>query len=210
MRRCDAELAELAQQAAPYEAEYDRRLWNRYYLVPNHSGHVHRGTDCSTCYPTTRYLWIVDLAGCGEAEMVTDHGERACTVCFPDAPTHPAFEGPGRRDAEERARRELERVERAAIRAAKTLEPGLRFASISGDRVETVAAAKQALREVAQCRTVAGTVAYHGGYFARRLAAADDVETAAKRALAAKGVTGDEIDTTMQRAERKARKEWDL
>lgn len=77
----------LMTQAAPYEEEYDRRgRWSRYFRVLNGNGHVHRGRNCSTCYPTTRYGWLTTLSDCDEATMVAEYGHVACTVCFPDAP----------------------------------------------------------------------------------------------------------------------------
>lgn len=208
--RYEAELAELDAQAAAYRAEYDRRQWNRYFLVLNAGGHVHRGMDCTTCFPTTQYMWIVDLADCDEAQMIVEYGERACTVCFPDAPTHPAFDGPGRRDTEAKRQRELDRIERAAVRAAKTLEPELVFTDLNGWKAKTVAAAKVALREVAENRVVAGTASDYNSYYQQRSATADAVEVAARHALAAKGVEDAEMDAIMERAAKKARKEWGL
>lgn len=82
-------MAKLTDQERPYTAEYYRRgTWHRYFLVLNSNGHIHRETSCSTCFPTTRYGWIVKLSGCDEEEMVEEYGETACTVCFPDAPSY--------------------------------------------------------------------------------------------------------------------------
>lgn len=102
IERAEAKLAEaLATKAAvkavwpalldaerPYSNEFENRGgWYRYYLVMNTNGHVHRETNCSTCFPTTRYGWLVNLSGCNEETMVDEYGETACTVCFPDAPS---------------------------------------------------------------------------------------------------------------------------
>ena len=86
-----AGLAWIAQAEAPLQAEFDSRPWRRYFLVLNDNGHVHRGMHCSTCFSTTRYAWIVALSGCDESAMVAEYGTKACTVCFPDAPTLPAW-----------------------------------------------------------------------------------------------------------------------
>ena len=96
-------IAEIDAKKAPYQAEYMRRYWNRYYLVTSSSpGHVHRGMDCSTCYPTTEFLWLVDLAGKSSRDMVAQWGDVACTVCFPDAPTLPEWKtGTKKRQARE-------------------------------------------------------------------------------------------------------------
>jgi len=89
--RQKAELAELAAQAAPYEAEFNRRPWSRFFLVLNNGGHIHRERSCSTCRWDTSYAWMPELSGVTEAEMVERHGMTACTVCFPSAPAHPAY-----------------------------------------------------------------------------------------------------------------------
>lgn len=93
--RWDAATSELAAifiQEQPYTAEFERRGgWRRYFLVTNPGGHVHRGMQCSTCYATTAYRWLIDLADCDETAMVEQYGETACTVCFPDAPTMPGW-----------------------------------------------------------------------------------------------------------------------
>lgn len=69
----------------------DNGGWSRFFLVTNNNGHVHRERRCSTCFPTTRYAWLVELAGADEAEMVATYGSDACTVCFPSAPTLPGW-----------------------------------------------------------------------------------------------------------------------
>lgn len=120
-----AELKALVEQAAPYADEYSRRPWKRYFLVTNQNGHVHRGMHCSTCFPTTTYGWLVELADCDERAMVAEYGEQACTVCFPDAPTFKGF-GDGtsavaRRTAAEKAERAAEKAERARVKAEKAI-----------------------------------------------------------------------------------------
>ena len=96
-------IAEIDAKMAPYQAEYIRRRWNRYYLVTSSSpGHVHRGMDCKTCYPTTEFSWLVDLAGKSSRDMVAQWGDVACTICFPDAPTLPEWKtGTKKREARE-------------------------------------------------------------------------------------------------------------
>jgi len=99
----DAKIAEIQSKAEPYRAEYRRRWWPRYYLVTSSSGgHVHRGQDCSTCHPTTEFVWLVDLAGKSSREMVAQWGDTACTICFPEAPTMPEWQtGTKKREARE-------------------------------------------------------------------------------------------------------------
>lgn len=90
----DAVIAELTAQAqavldeaVPYEAEYERRgRWTRAFLVQNSNGHVHSSRSCSTCYPTTRYHWILEFSGSTEQDVVAAARASACTECYPSAP----------------------------------------------------------------------------------------------------------------------------
>lgn len=207
--RYEALVAELTEQAAPYEAEYRTRRWNRYFLVTNHGGHVHRNMDCSTCRPTTRYAWLVELAGCDEAAMIDEFGEAACTVCFPDAPTHPAFGTPGRRGAGAVAERERVAAERAATKAAKNLTSDQVFTDLDDWKVRTVAATKTALRSCAEAVTVAAAQP-DNAYWANRARVAARVADTAREVLRARGVDDAELDTIWARAVTKARKEWQL
>lgn len=73
---------------AKLENEFDRRGgWSRAYLVTD--GHVHSSMHCSSCnrgeFPT-RFSWMIDYSGKSMAEIVEAAGERACTICYPDAP----------------------------------------------------------------------------------------------------------------------------
>jgi hypothetical protein len=73
---------------AKLEEEFGRRGgWPRAYLVTD--GHVHSSMHCSSCnrggFPT-RFSWMIDYSGKSHAEIVEAAGERACTICYPDAP----------------------------------------------------------------------------------------------------------------------------
>jgi hypothetical protein len=93
--RLKAKGIEILKETDPLDEEFKSRGgWNRYYLVTNNNGHVHREMHCSTCRPSTQYVWLIDLADCDEKAMVAEHGERACTVCFPDAPTMEGYNTP--------------------------------------------------------------------------------------------------------------------
>jgi hypothetical protein len=115
------QLRQVIAAAAPYQVEYSRRPWNRYFLVDNTNGHVHRGMDCTTCFMSTRYSWLVDLADCDEDAMIEEWGEMACTVCFPSAPTNPNYNRPSRRDREAQAAREAEKAAKDAVKAEKAI-----------------------------------------------------------------------------------------
>jgi hypothetical protein len=107
-------------EAEPYEDEFaNRGGWLRYFLVKNSNGHVHRGTNCTTCFRDTQYGWLVNLADCDEDAMIEEWGELACTVCFPSAPTNPLYNRPSRRDREAQEARAAEKAARDAAKAAK-------------------------------------------------------------------------------------------
>jgi hypothetical protein len=65
---------------------YKQDPWTRAFLVINSNGHVHSSMDCSTCFDTTRYTWLVQYSNDDEATIVSDAGQDACTICYPSAP----------------------------------------------------------------------------------------------------------------------------
>jgi hypothetical protein len=139
--KLEADVADVRAQAEPLEAEFSRRGgWLRYFLVPGDSGHVHRGTYCQTCFPTTQFAWLPELSDCDEDAMIVEFGEKACTVCFPGAPTNPAYHGPGRRDAAAKAEREAEKAAREAAKATKAARIAERNAKATAKAAETAAA----------------------------------------------------------------------
>jgi hypothetical protein len=212
------QLDELWTSIAPFNREFDRRGgWNRYFLVLNSNGHVHRERNCTTCYPDTRYAWLPELSDCVEGDMIVEFGEKACTVCFPNAPTNPAFHAPGRRDAEAIAARQAEKAAKAAAKAAKAIGP-FRVPSCLW-QIETVAAAKQELREVvASLLTADYDLNRRLGWSTRpeaeeRALRDENVRKDTESlnillaALLEKGIELAEINTIIERAEKKARRE---
>lgn len=81
-----AAIAHLSEQAAPLEALFEAERWNRFFLVTNTNGHIHRSMHCSTCRISTSFAWLPALSGLTEADAVEAHGPHLCTVCFPTAP----------------------------------------------------------------------------------------------------------------------------
>ena len=65
---------------------YDQDPWTRAFLVVNNNGHVHSSLNCSTCFDTTRYQWLVQYSNDDENTIVEDAGKDACTICYPSAP----------------------------------------------------------------------------------------------------------------------------
>ncbi len=156
-------LRQLDAEAAPYEAEYNERVWSRYFIVNNVNGHVHRSRSCSTCFPTTVYSWIPSLSGCDEAALVAEYGEVACTVCFPDAPARKGF-GDGtsaiaRYSEAEKAQRLAEKDAKRAAKQAKLLVEPVQVTNGGGNRsdlIETIAAAKRWIKEAIDYRIAYG------------------------------------------------------
>jgi hypothetical protein len=193
-------LEALEAQVRPFEVEYTRRPWNRYFLVQNVGGHIHRGMNCSTCFDDTRYSWMVDLADCDEAEMVAKYGEMACTVCFPAAPSMYGF-GDGRSaivrySADERAARAAEKAAKAAAKDAKSITaPDGSPLRVGYDTVRTIIAAERKLSEVAQSFGWYGRTEYADQ--ARQLV----------EALLARGIPAERVNQIIARANTKTRRE---
>jgi hypothetical protein len=158
-------LAELHQEmhglidaSVPYLGEYSTRPWNRYFLVKNDNGHVHRGMNCRTCFADTHYGWLVELADCNEDAMVEEWGERACTVCFPDAPTNPLYNRPARVDREAQEARAAEKAEKAAEKAEKAItDVDGSPLKIDGNVLRTKVAARNELSHLLS------NIVYYGG-----------------------------------------------
>jgi hypothetical protein len=99
---------------------YDQDPWTRAFLVINSNGHVHSSLDCSTCFPTTRYTWLIQYSNDDEATIVDDAGQDACTICYPSAPAE-TLNRPSRivtadkiAKAQAKAEREAKKAERIA------------------------------------------------------------------------------------------------
>ena len=78
------EFDKLINEVAELESKYEG--WSRAFLVRNGNGHIHSSMNCSTCFPTTLFLWLTEYSGADEDKIVKDAGEMACSVCFPNAP----------------------------------------------------------------------------------------------------------------------------
>lgn len=119
------EINGLREQRAPLDDEFERRGWTRYYLVDSHNGHVHFDVSQSRCsrQVSTSHLWLTSESGKPAEEVVALAGERACTQCFPWAPTETrsrpcAYRTPS--EIEQETRRQ-ERAAKAAARAVKAI-----------------------------------------------------------------------------------------
>ena len=86
------QLAKSHADAAPLEEIYRKEQWSRFFLVTNTNGHVHKAMRCSSFRMTTNIVWLPELSGKSANEMVSEFGEKACTICFPEAPTMKEWE----------------------------------------------------------------------------------------------------------------------
>ena len=144
-RRRDELMPRLAAARAaerPFHDEFRRRGgWTRAFLVDNAGGHVHNSTGCSTCFPTTDFVWLPDFSGRDEIEVVEAAGQQACTVCFPSAPVDllrrkSTIEVPARREA--RIAREAETAARRSKAATdEVLDPDTGKQLFKTDRAAT-------------------------------------------------------------------------
>lgn len=92
-------LADAKPLLDPFTAEWERRAelngtrygWTRYHRCTSDGGHIHR-LPCHTLTPgRTTVVLVPELTDLSEAEMVAQVGFAACTHCFPEAPTMPAW-----------------------------------------------------------------------------------------------------------------------
>jgi len=200
LARYEAERDALRAEARPFEVEYSRRPWARYFLVRNVGGHVHSSMECSTCYASTEFAWLPSLSAATEAEMVAEFGELACTVCFPSAPTHRGF-GDGtsaiaRYSAAEQAVRACERGAKRAAKAAKAIT------DVDGSPLRTQWGV---LRTKVAARNELSNLAQNRVYYPNSRTAREDADF--DRLVAALEAAGIETAPVIARATAKATKE---
>jgi hypothetical protein len=97
---------------------YDQDPWTRAFLVINSNGHVHSSMDCSTCFSTTRYNWLIQYSNDDENTIVEDAGKDACTICYPSAPAE-VLNRPSRIVTADKVAKAQAKAERDAKREAK-------------------------------------------------------------------------------------------
>lgn len=194
--------------------------WTRFFPSQTKSQpHIHRSLTCHTLYPTTVMSWAPELSGKTDAEAVEQLDEALCSVCFPDAPVA-LHEYVSRKSQAERDARAAEKQARDDARAAKMVEP---FRTSRGDRVETVAACKQVIRDMVEYQVeveyakteraaeswgdnVDGLENYRRN-LAHRLERLVSDATIAEDRLRAKGMAQEEIDQLIARKDKTARKQ---
>lgn len=111
---------------------YEQDPWTRAFLVINSNGHVHSSMDCSTCFPTTRYNWLIQYSNDDEKTIVEDAGEDACTICYPSAPAE-VLNRPSRIVTADKIAKAQAKAERDAKREAKLAKEKADAPTASGE-----------------------------------------------------------------------------
>ena len=110
---------------------YDRDPWTRAFLVLASNGHVHSSMDCNTCFPTTRYQWLVQYSNDDENIIVEDAGQDACTICYPSAPAE-TLNRPSRIVTADKIAKAQAKAERDAKKAARIAKEKANAPTASG------------------------------------------------------------------------------
>jgi hypothetical protein len=110
---------------------YDRDPWTRAFLVINSNGHVHKSQDCSTCFDTTRFQWLVQYSNDDENIIVEDAGQDACTICYPSAPAE-TLNRPSRIVTADKIAKAQAKAERDAKKAARIAKEKANAPTASG------------------------------------------------------------------------------
>jgi hypothetical protein len=126
------ELFKVGNYILDLDAIYEQDPWTRAFLVINSNGHVHSSLNCSTCFPTTRYLWLVQYSNDDESTIVEDAGQDACTVCYPSAPAE-VLNRPSRIVTADKIAKAQAKAEREAKKAEKIAKEKANAPTKSGE-----------------------------------------------------------------------------
>ena len=126
-----AELVKVNVEIIDLNVIYNRDPWTRAFLVINSNGHVHSSMDCNTCFPTTRYNWLVQYSNDDEKTIVEDAGQDACTVCYPSAPAE-VLNRPSRIVTADKIAKAEAKAERDAKKAARIAKEKANAPTASG------------------------------------------------------------------------------
>ena len=111
---------------------YNQDPWTRAFLVLASNGHVHSSMDCNTCFPTTRYNWLVQYSNDDEKTIVEDAGQDACTICYPSAPAE-VLNRPSRIVTADKVAKAKAKAERDAKREARIAKEKANAPTKSGE-----------------------------------------------------------------------------
>jgi hypothetical protein len=139
IEKCESNIASFTEKIAQVNKEirelnaiYNQDPWTRAFLVLASNGHVHKSQDCSTCFPTTRYNWLVQYSNDDENTIVEDAGQDACTVCYPSAPAD-VLNRPSRIVTADKIAKAEAKAERDAKKAARIAKEKANAPTISGE-----------------------------------------------------------------------------
>jgi len=129
VERYKAERAHLLEKRSEVIAEIKRLNatytgWTRAFLVVNSNGHIHKSRSCSTCFVSTQYYWLTELSDESELAIAELAGEKACTICYADAPSA-IFLMKSQLEHPDVTRARAEREAKKAEREAKRLKVGI-------------------------------------------------------------------------------------
>jgi VCBS repeat-containing protein len=88
--------------------------------------------DCNTCFPTTRYNWLVQYSNDDENTIVEDAGQDACTICYPSAPAE-VLNRPSRIVTADKVAKAQAKAEREAKKAEKIAKEKANAPTKSGE-----------------------------------------------------------------------------
>ena len=111
---------------------YNQDPWTRAFLVLASNGHVHSSMDCNTCFPTTRYNWLVQYSNDDENTIVEDAGQDACTICYPSAPAD-VLNRPSRIVTADKVAKAQAKAERDAKKIARIAKEKANAPTASGE-----------------------------------------------------------------------------
>jgi len=130
-------LFEIGNQILELDEIYDQDPWTRAFLVINSNGHVHKSRNCSTCFPTTRYQWLVQYSNDDEETIVEDAGEDACTICYPSAPAE-VLNRPSRIVTADKIAKAQAKAERDAKREARIAKEKANAPTANGEPLKII------------------------------------------------------------------------
>lgn len=126
------QIFKVGSQILDLDAIYDQDPWTRAFLVLASNGHVHSSRGCNTCFPTTRYNWLVQYSNDDENTIVEDAGRDACTVCYPSAPAD-VLNRPSRIVTADKIAKAEAKAERDAKKAARIAKEKANAPTASGE-----------------------------------------------------------------------------
>jgi len=126
------EIAKVNIEIARLNNIYSQDPWTRAFLVLASNGHVHSSMDCNTCFPTTRYNWLIQYSNDDEKTIVEDAGQDACTICYPSAPAD-VLNRPSRIVTADKIAKAQAKAERDAKREAKLAKEKANAPTKSGE-----------------------------------------------------------------------------